>query len=173
MSQSEIKGNSGFLEYIYQLNAGTELREALKLSLEAIDALDLVQFNRIGLRTYQAGKWTIPRILQHLIDWERIWCYRAVLFARGEGSIPDGHDQEIMVHHSNADELSIEQLVAELRVVRQSTILMFASFNQQILETNCRFFEYEMPLSAIGFAITAHQIHHFKVIRDRYFPLDD
>ena len=78
-----------------------------------------------------------------------------------------------MGSNSNADELSIEQLVNELRMVRQSTIMMFDSFNKEILETNCEFFEYEMPLSAIGLTITAHQIHHFKVIKERYIPLDE
>jgi hypothetical protein len=172
MATSENKEHPAFLEYVYQLNAGTELTEALQLSLQAIDDLDITQLNRIGLKTYEEGKWTIHTILQHLIDWERIWCFRAILFARGEGTIPVAHDQEVMGQNSNADELSLEQLVHELRVVRQSTILMFASFNQKILATNCRFFEYEMPLSAIGLTITAHQIHHFKVIKERYLPLD-
>ncbi|MEZ4687604.1 MAG: hypothetical protein R3B47_16545 [Bacteroidia bacterium] len=96
----------------------------------------------------------------------------AIMFARAEGTIPEAHDQEIMGKHSNADELSIEQLVKELRIVRQSTIMMFESFNRKILETTCRFFEYEMPLFAIGLTITAHQIHHFNIIEERYFPLD-
>ena len=172
MGNSETKDNPGFLEYVYQLNAGTELTEALQLSLAEIDALDLAKLKRIALQTYAEGKWTLPVIFQHLIDWERIWCARAILFARREGSIPDAHDQEIMAANSNANELAIEQLIEELRIVRQSTILQFASFNAQILETNCKFFEYEMPLSAIGFTITAHQIHHFKVMEERYFPLD-
>lgn len=172
MKNQEVKNNPAFLEYVYQLNEGTELTEALQLSLQEIDQIDIAQFNRIGLKTYEKGKWTIHRILQHLIDWERIWCFRAIIFARAEGSTPDGHDQEIMGNHSNADELSIEQLVRELRIVRQSSIMMFESFNKQILETNCRFFEYEMPLFSIGLTITAHQIHHFNVIKERYIPLD-
>ena len=172
MSNQEIKNNPAFLEYVYQLTAGTELTAALDLSLSAINQLDIAQFKRIGLKTYEKDKWTIHKILQHLIDWERIWCFRAIIFARGEGSIPDAHDQEIMGSNSNADELSIEQLINELRVVRQSTIMMFESFNEKILETNCKFFEYEMPLSAIGFTVAAHQIHHFKVIKERYLPLD-
>ncbi|GAA4272962.1 hypothetical protein U6A24_06770 [Aquimarina gracilis] len=77
-----------------------------------------------------------------------------------------------MGKNSNADELSIEHLVNELRVVRQSTIMMFESFSKKILETNCVFFEYEMPLYIIGLAITAHQIHHFNIIKERYLPLD-
>lgn len=172
MEKSEEKENPGFLEYVYKLNEGTELTEALKLSLKEINDIDIDQLNRVGLKTYEKGKWTIHKILQHLIDWERIWCFRAIIFARGEGTIPDAHDQEIMGENSNADELSIEQLVKELQIVRQSTIMMFESFNKKILETNCKFFEYQMPLFAIGLTITAHQIHHFNVIKERYLPLD-
>ena len=171
MEKSEQKENPAFLEYVYELNKGTELTEALQLGLEAINNIDIAQFNRIGLKTYAKDKWTIHRILQHLIDWERIWCFRAIIFARGEGTIPVAHDQEIMGKNSNADELSIEQLVNELRIVRQSTIMMFDSFNKEILETNCEFFEYEMPLYAIGLTITAHQIHHLNVIQERYIHL--
>ena len=140
--------------------------------MKELNEIDIEQFNRIGLKTYEKGKWTIHKILQHLIDWERIWCFRAVIFARAEGTIPDAHDQKIMGKNSNADELSIEQLVNELRIVRRSTILLFESFSKKILETNCVFFEYEMPLYTIGLTITAHQIHHFKVIEDRYLGLD-
>ena len=173
MKKSETKKNPAFLEYVYQLNEGTELTDALQLSLKKINEIDSAQFNRIGLKTYEKDKWTIHKIIQHLIDWERIWCFRAIIFARGEGTVPVAHDQEIMGKNSNADELSIEQLVNELRIVRQSTILLFASFNKEILETSCAFFEYEMPLFAIGLTITAHQIHHFNIIQERYVPLAD
>ena len=172
MGNQEVNKNPAFLDYVYQLNEGRELEEALALSLSDIDAIDVDQLNRIGLKTYAEGKWTLNIILQHLIDWERIWCFRAVLFARAEGTIPEAHDQEIMGANSNANELSIEQLIEELRIVRRSSILLFKSFNKQILETNCRFFEYEMPLYSIGLTIAAHQIHHFNVIKERYVPLD-
>ena len=172
MKNQEIKKNPEFLEYVFKLYVGAELSEALKLSLKEINDIDIAQLNRVGLKTYEKDKWTIHKILQHLIDWERIWCFRAIIFARGEGSIPNAHDQEIMGENSNADELSIEQLVNELRIVRQSTIMMFESFNKKILETNCVFFEYEMPLNTIGLTITAHQIHHFNMIKERYLPLD-
>ena len=172
MENQDIKKNPEFLTYVLELNEGKTLSEALNMSLENIDKLDIAQLNRIGLKTYEPGKWTIHRILQHLIDWERIWCFRAIIFARREGTIPEAHDQEIMGANSNADELSIEQLVNELRIVRQSTIIMFESFNQKILDTNCVFFEYEMPLYTIGLTIAAHQIHHINVITERYLPLD-
>ncbi len=172
MKNQEINKSPEFLAYVLELNGDNGLNEALQISLDQINQLDIVQLDRIGLKTYERDKWTIHKILQHLIDWERIWCFRAIIFARGEGTIPDAHDQEIMGENSNADELSIEQLVNELRVTRQSTIMMFESFNKKILETDCAFFEYEMPLYTIGLTITAHQIHHFNIIKERYEPLD-
>ena len=172
MDKPETKKNSPFLEYIYQLNEGRELKEALQISLQELNDIDLAQLKRIGLKTYAEGKWSIHKIFQHLIDWERIWCFRAILFARQEGTIPEAHDQEIMAQNSNADELPIERLIDEIRIVRQSSIMMFESFNQEILEMNCQFYNYEMPLSALGLAITTHQTHHFNVIRERYLPLD-
>ena len=172
MKNQATQKDPEFLKYVFELNGDDSLEEALQKSLDQINELDLALLNRIGLKTYQRGKWSIHKILQHLIDWERIWCFRAILFARGEGTIPEAHDQEIMCKNSNADELSIEALINELRIVRQSTIMMFESFNKKILETTCTFFEYEMPLHAIGLTITAHQIHHFNVIAERYLPLD-
>ena len=172
MRNQEVKKNPEFLEYVFKLTGDLEINDALQRSIDSINQLDMAQLGRIGLQTYEKGKWTIHQILQHLIDWERIWCFRAIIFARGEGSIPEAHDQEIMGNNSNANELPIEQLIDELRLLRQSTQMMFKSFNPEILNTNCVFFEYEMPLYTIGLTIAAHQIHHFNVIQERYFPLE-
>lgn len=172
MGRTATNKRPKFLEYVLHLNGEIELPEALKRSLKEINNLDIAQLKRIGLKSYEDGKWSVHKILQHLIDWERIWCFRAVIFARGEGAIPEAHDQEIMGKNSNADELSVECLINELSIVRQSTMMMFESFNKEILETNCKFFEYEMPLHMIGYTITAHQIHHFNIIKERYLSLD-
>lgn len=165
------KQNPEFLEYVLKVNADKSLEEAFQHSIDNIDALDVLTLKKIGLQSYAPGKWSIHTIIQHLIDWERVWCYRALLFARNEGHIPEALDQEIMAKHSNADELSLDHLLAELRITRQSSMLQFNSFNQEILDKNCVFFEYEMPLYTIGLTITAHQIHHFRVIEERYMGL--
>lgn len=172
MEEKQHTKDPEFLKYVYELTEGMDLMQSLRQSQADIDALDIAQLKRIGLKTYKEGKWTIPTILQHFTDWERIWCFRAIMFARAEGTIPVAHDQEIMGANSNANELSIDHLIEELRAVRQSTIMMFKSFNQEILDRTCTFFEYEMSITEIGLTIAAHQTHHFNVIRERYLPLD-
>ncbi len=171
MKRSDIKEFPEYFEYYIKLVEDLELSDAFDKSLKQIDELDIAKLNRIGLKVYADGKWSVNKIIQHLIDWERIWCYRTLVFARNEGTVPEGLEQEIMADNSNADELSIEQLVAELRAVRIATKAMFDSYNRKILETNCKFYKYEMSVLAMGFNMIGHQLHHFNIIRERYFPL--
>ncbi|MEZ5428472.1 MAG: DinB family protein [Pyrinomonadaceae bacterium] len=172
MKRSDIKEIPEYFDYYINLVDDIELSEAFDKSLKQIDGLDIGKLKRIGLKVYADGKWSVHRIIQHLTDWERIWCYRTVLFARREGTVPRGLDQEKMGENSNADELPIELLIAELRAVRIATKAMFDTFNQQIFETNCNFYKYEMSVFAMGYTIIGHQLHHFGVIEERYFPLD-
>jgi len=172
MKRSDIKEFPEYFEYYIKLVEDVELPEAFNKSLKQIDDLNIAQLKRISLKVYAEGKWSVNKIIQHLTDWERIWCYRTLVFARKEGTVPEGLEQEIMAEHSNADELSIEQLIGELRAVRFATKAMFDTFNRQILETNCKFYKYEMSVLAMGFNIIGHQLHHFNIIKERYFPLD-
>ncbi|MEZ4691911.1 MAG: hypothetical protein R3A12_17850 [Ignavibacteria bacterium] len=60
--------------------------------IEIIDALNKYgtellksyrqQLINTGNKIYAENKWTVKEILQHLIDCERIFCYRALAFAR-------------------------------------------------------------------------------------------
>ena len=53
--------------------------EALRISLINLENIDTDKWKAIGLKTYADKKWSIHRIVQHLIDWERIWCFRAII----------------------------------------------------------------------------------------------
>lgn len=160
-----------FDRYI-DLNEDIELNVAFDNSIIQIDHLDIIQLKRIGTKTYAEGKWSINKIIQHLTDWERIWCYRTILAVRNEGTIPSGHDHVIMANNANADEITIEQLIAELRLVRLATIAIFKTFNNDLLMSNCKFFNNQMSFLAMGFNIIGHQLHHFNVIRAKYLQLD-
>lgn len=172
MKRSDIQKLPEYFDYYINLNADIELAEAFDKSLDQIDAIAIEQLKRIGLKTYLEGKWSVNKIIQHLTDWERIWCYRTLVFARKEGTFPVGNDEQAMAKNANADELPIEQLIGELRAVRMATKAMFATYNHQILQTNCKFYNYEMSVLAMGFNIIGHQLHHFKIIEERYLPLD-
>lgn len=160
-----------FGRYINQVE-DIELIEAFENSLKQIDDLDIEKLKRIGNKVYAADKWTINSIIQHITDWERILSYRALVFARKAGITPQGMDEQILANNSNADSRNIAEVVEELRLVRLSTKSMFESFDEEILLNKGIVWKDEMSVLAMGFNIIGHQVHHFKIIEERYFPLD-
>jgi len=171
MKKSDIKEFPEYFEYYINLNDDLELADAFDKSLKQIDDIDIEQLKRIGSKVYAEGKWTVKKIIQHLTDWERIWAYRTLLGARKEGTVPSGHDHITMADNSNAHELTIEQLLAELRAVRVASKAMFETYNHEILAANCRFKDTQMSVLAMGFNIIGHQLHHFNIIEERYVSL--
>lgn len=159
-----------FSRYINQVD-DLPLMEAFDQSLAAIDALDLDLLERIGTTVYEPGKWTIAGIFQHIADFERILGYRALVFARKAGIVPQSLDENLIADNANPDHRGIREVVADLRAARIATRAMFASFDEAMLATIGRVWKDDMQVLAMGFNIIGHQVHHFKVLSERYYPL--
>ena len=173
MNKSEILQLPEYFGYYIQLIEDVELDKVFDQSLKQIEEFPVHIHHQIGLKVYAEGKWTVHQIIQHLSDWERIWCYRTLLAVRYEGTIPVGHNHERMAMNSNANQLAISDLLDELRRVRLATIAMFSIFDNDILMTNCKFYNNEMSALAMGFNIIGHQVHHFNLIQEKFLPLAD
>ena len=51
---------------------------------------------------YAPGKWTIREIFMHMMDAERVFCYRALRISRGDKTPLAGCDQDAYVPMSEA-----------------------------------------------------------------------
>ena len=110
-------------------------------------------------------------IVQHAIDTERIFCYRALRFARNDATPLRGFSQDDFAAHTTAREIPVDKLWAEWKALRHSTELMFGGFNDEMLLHRGRCSEIEMSALAIGFTLIGHQRHHLGIIHDLYVPL--
>lgn len=117
---------------------------------------------------YAFGKWTIKEVLQHIIDTERVFTYRALCIARGETINLPGFDQDIFVKNSNVHLKSLVNLIDEMRAVRQSTLLLFKYFTDKELQTIGLASHKNISVRAIGYVLCGHQLHHMQVIKDKY-----
>lgn len=118
--------------------------------------------------SYAEGKWSIKELVQHLIDAERIFCYRALCFARKDNVSLPGFDENSYAMNSKANQRSKESLVDEMRVVQRSTLSMFSSFDEEQLEASGVANNNSIYVSAIGFIINGHALHHKKILEERY-----
>lgn len=117
---------------------------------------------------YAEGKWTIKDIIQHLIDSERIFSYRALRIARKDQTPLPGFDENAYAMSTLARNRSIQDLLTEMAVVRQSTLSLFKTFSQEQLHLMGFASDKKISVRAIGFIIIGHQKHHQKVFEERY-----
>ena len=171
MKRSDINPLPQYWDRYINLVPDGELSQALDDSIRQVDELDRELLARFADKTYSPGKWTVKDIIQHLTDVERIMCYRAVLFARRNGTIPQGFDQDLFAVKANANGRTIDDLLDELLTVRRSTKTLFDSFDDDMLRASGVSWEHEISVLHLGFMIIGHQIHHFNIVAARYAAL--
>jgi hypothetical protein len=119
--------------------------------------------------SYAEGKWSLKEILQHLIDTERIFSYRALSISRKETIILPGYDENIYATNSTANKRSWMSLVEEMKAVRKSTFLLYESFTNEMLMQEGKYSSASGTVETIGLIITGHVYHHIKIVEERYF----
>lgn len=171
MKRSEIDPMPEYWERYIKLVDDVELSEAFDDSIRKLEELDRTALTRIADKTYSPGKWTIKDIVQHLTDGERVMSYRALLFARRDGQIPLGFDQDLFAANSGANRRTFDELLDELVSVRRATKALYDSFDDDMLKARGVNWEVEISVTELGFTILGHQIHHLNVIAERYSDL--
>lgn len=159
-----------FDQYILQVE-DIDLEEAFIQSMEVLENTAVNTLQEIGNEVYAAGKWTIPDIIQHITDTERVMAYRALRFGRKDATPLAGFDQDLYTGQARAYEKDLAGLWEELKIVRQSSILLFGRFEDEELQRRGICNQIEMSVLALGFMIVGHQKHHLRIIEERYLPL--
>lgn len=121
-----------------------------------------------GSYRYAEGKWTIKEVVGHLMDTERIFCYRALAIARGEKKPLSGFDQDQYVFNGKFNDRPLYDLTYEYRLVRESTILLFRSFDHSVLQNRGVASENEVTVLALMFMTAGHERHHLNILKERY-----
>ena len=119
---------------------------------------------------YAEGKWSVLEVMQHMIDTERIFTYRALAFARGEQTALPGYDHNAYVDVCQADDRAFEDVLKEIRVVRKSTLALFESFSDEQLAAAGSANGMPLGVAQLGVIIAGHERHHLNVLKERYLP---
>ena len=132
-----------------------------------IEAWNAIPTEKINF-AYAPDKWTIKQMLQHVIDTERIFAYRALVIARKEPAALLGFDENEYAKNATASHRNWKEMIAEWKILRQSTNILFGSFTEEDLKQKGTASNLPISVNALGFIIFGHALHHLHVLKERY-----
>jgi hypothetical protein len=153
--------------YISKVRDG-DIIDILREQGEAIRGL----FARVpaerGLYAYAPGKWTMNEMLQHVVDTERVFSYRALRIARGDTIPLHGFDQNDWVPLSGANDRPLTSIVAEFVAVRSATVALLTGLPPAAWDRRGTASGHPVSVRALAFTCAGHALHHEGILRERY-----
>lgn len=157
-----------YFERYVSLVKEDNLFEAITTQLPAAENFLRSISSDFSLRKYAEGKWTIREVLQHLIDAERIFTYRALCFARQDPATLHSFDENAYAQNSHANARDWNELINEFVAVRKATEFLYNSFSDDVLKTIGNASTYSISIGSLGFVIVGHVSHHLRILQERY-----
>lgn len=121
-----------------------------------------------GTYRYAEGKWTIKELLNHMMDAERVFAYRALRFSRNDRTPLASFDENAYATEANAHGRAMHQLAREMQWLRETTIDLYASLTPQMLRREGTASNQKISVGNLGYVIAGHDLHHCNILRERY-----
>jgi uncharacterized damage-inducible protein DinB len=165
---TELEHADYYGSFVKLVDENTSVLDQLKNNAKEIELLLLSLTEPQLITPYASGKWCIKDILQHLIDCERVFVYRAMRFARQDKTAQPFFDENVFAKAAKASSMPIKKLLKEYKTTRQATL---AFFNNQSADTCKRAGiagNTMTTVRALVWIICGHELHHWGVITERY-----
>ena len=158
-----------YKSYIHDLaSSGKSITQVLMENQKDVNDLLMHLPQEKEMYRYAEEKWTIKELMQHIIDAERIFNYRALRFARNDKLALQGFEQDDYNDQSYANDRSFQEILSEFNAVRVSTIAMYHSFAEESLKRIGTASGNPMSVRALGYLSAGHVAHHLRVFQERY-----
>jgi hypothetical protein len=159
---------AGYAGYVGKVRDGEDLMTLMQSQLDEVRAA----FGRFpearGSYRYAPGKWSVKELLGHLSDMERIFCYRALRFARKDPTALPGFDENAYAPAMEADRRALADLLEEWLDVRRATISFLRGLPADAWTRRGIANGKEVSVRALAYAIAGHARHHLEVLGERY-----
>lgn len=153
--------------YIDQVNGDNPIEAIESLTQTTIKLLEDLPAEKWDY-AYAEGKWSIKELVQHIIDTERVFAFRALWIARKSDQPLPGFDQDIYVAQSNAEDKSAEELIRQYSNTRNQTLDIFNELPNQAVSYLGQASGFPLTARACAWIIAGHETHHLKVLHSRY-----
>ncbi len=157
--------SDGFPYYI-ELLGDADYRDLL-YSNASIEKLQKLTKEESEYR-FQNDKWSVKQIVGHMNDHERIMTYRLLTFSRRDNTLLPGYDQELFVNNSRFHELDFSDILLDFINVRNATRSFYKTLSNEQLQLKGKAWKFEMTVEEFLKATLGHELHHLKVLQEKY-----
>ena len=154
----------GYVELVSDMDLLDALRHAAKLVQQTVPYIAEDQ----GEYRYAEGKWSVKEVLNHMMDAERVFAYRALRFSRNDQTALHPFEENDYAPEANAHARSIQQLAREMKRLRETTVDLYTSLSPEMLEREGTASGKKLSVKNLGYIIAGHDIHHLNILRERY-----
>ena len=123
-----------------------------------------------ALTRYQPGKWSLKEVFGHMMDTERIFCYRALAVARGEEVIK-GYDHNIYLENAGFDRFSLSSLKNQYNITREYSKSLSESVKEKESQRAGTVNYSTFSVQAMAYVAAGHEQHHLHTIAEKYLPV--
>jgi uncharacterized damage-inducible protein DinB len=118
---------------------------------------------------YAPGKWSAKELLGHVCDTERIFCYRALRFSRGDATPLASFEQDDYVRNGPFAYRPLEDFVEDFIAVRRATLSLFRNLDEAAWLRRGIASNNEVTVRALAYMIAGHEVHHRRILEEKYF----
>ncbi len=156
--------------YTYYLNLVTanDLQTALVNNCNTTVSLFTTIAEDKACYAYAPNKWTIKQVLNHIIDCERVFQYRALRFMRNDATNLAGFDENNYAINDNTPSKTLAELIEEFKIVRVATLALYSNVTPAMLDFKGVANNNPLTARGLGWFVVGHAIHHCNVVKEKY-----
>ena len=142
-----------------------------RISEQTLAFLHSLPEDRLAGLRYAPSKWTVKEVVGHVVDDERVFAYRAFCLARGETRPLAGFDEDVYAANGDAEQLSWGELLSDYQAVRAASLTLFRGLSPARWTRAGEVNGYQATPRGLAFHMAGHELHHMRLLQERYLPL--
>lgn len=168
MFKSEIQVYPEYFKHYFSLVKETNLLAAMKERTDNVLGFYMSIPDEKWDYSYAEGKWTVKKLVRHIIDCELVFLYRAMSIIRGEKQELIGFDESAYAQNIDESKLTKDILLNSLTIQALYTYDFFKLLSHEDFLKIGKANGADVSVGAIGYAIVGHDYHHRMKLNELY-----
>lgn len=158
-----------YYERYISLIAGTEIVATLEAQRRQMLLLLSGRDDSDGNYRYAPDKWSAKEVLGHVCDTERIFAYRLLRIARADRTPIEGFEQDDYIRNGPFASIALCDVVDDYIAVRRATLTLLRNLDEPAWSRRGIANNNEVSVRALAYIIAGHELHHFRILEEKYF----